>query len=58
MTPVEEIFKTLDILNQNDFIDWLLANKQKLIEDGKMYLHQRKESSEQNTPQQMGEGRE
>jgi phage antirepressor YoqD-like protein len=58
MTPVEEIFKTLDTLNQNDFIDWLLANKQKLIEDGKMHLHQRQESSDQNTPQQMGEGRE
>jgi aryl-alcohol dehydrogenase-like predicted oxidoreductase len=53
MTPIEEIFKALETLNQNDFIDWLLANKQKLIENGKMYLHQRQESSEQNTTEQM-----
>tara|TARA_R110000868_G_scaffold70058_1_gene206265 strand:+ start:175 stop:300 length:126 start_codon:yes stop_codon:yes gene_type:complete len=32
MTPIEEIFKALETLNQNDFIDWLLANKQTLIE--------------------------
>ena len=44
MTPIEKVFKALETLNQNDFIDWLLANKQNLIEDGKMYLHQRQES--------------
>lgn len=32
MTPIEEIFKALETLNQNDFIDWLLINKQALIE--------------------------
>jgi hypothetical protein len=32
MTPIEEIFKSLETLNQNDFIDWLLINKQALIE--------------------------
>jgi phage antirepressor YoqD-like protein len=53
MTPIEEIFKALEALNQNDFIDWLLANKQTLIENGKMYLHQRQESSEQNTAGEM-----
>jgi len=53
MTPVEEIFKALETLNQNDFIDWLLANKQTLIENGKMYLHQRQEPSEQNTSGEM-----
>ena len=53
MTPIEEVFKALESLNQNDFIDWLLANKQTLIENGKMYLHQRQESSEQNTTGEM-----
>jgi phage antirepressor YoqD-like protein len=53
MTPIEEIFKALESLNQNDFIDWLLANKQTLIENGKMYLHQRQEPSEQNTSGEM-----
>jgi phage antirepressor YoqD-like protein len=53
MTPIEEIFKALEKLNQNDFIDWLLANKQTLIENGKMYLHQRQEPSEQNTSGEM-----
>jgi len=57
MTPVEEIFKKLEALNQNDFIDWLLANKQTLIENGKMYLHQRQEPSEQSASPKMGEGR-
>jgi hypothetical protein len=57
MTPVDLIFEKLKSLNQNDFIDWLLANKQNLIEDGKMYLHQRQESPEQNTPGEMGKGR-
>ena len=32
MTPIEEIFKALETLSQNDFIDWLLINKKKLIE--------------------------
>jgi hypothetical protein len=32
MTPIEEIFNALKTLNQNDFIDWLLINKQALIE--------------------------
>ena len=32
MTPIEEIFKALETLSQNDFIDWLLINKNKLIE--------------------------
>ena len=53
MTPIDEIFKALETLNQNDFIDWLLANKQTLIENGKMYLHQRQEPSEQNTSGEM-----
>jgi hypothetical protein len=53
MTPIEEVFKALESLNQNDFMDWLLSNKQKLIENGKMYLHQRQESSEQNTTGEM-----
>lgn len=53
MSPVDLIFDKLESLNQNDFIDWLLANKQNLIEDGKMYLHQRQESSEQNTTGEM-----
>lgn len=57
MTPVDLIFEKLESLNQNDFIDWLLANKKKLIEDGKMYLHQRQESPEQSASAQMGEGR-
>jgi phage antirepressor YoqD-like protein len=57
MIPIEEIFKALETLNQNDFIDWLLANKQNLIEDGKMYLHQRQESPKQSTCEQMGKGR-
>jgi phage antirepressor YoqD-like protein len=57
MTPIEEIFKALESLNQNDFIDWLLANKKNLIEDGKMYLHQRQESPEQSTCEQMDKGR-
>jgi phage antirepressor YoqD-like protein len=55
MTPIEEIFKALETLNQNDFIDWLLANKQTLIENGKMYLHQRQESSEQSATNEMGD---
>lgn len=54
MTPIEEIFKALETLNQNDFIDWLLANKQTLIENGKMYMHQRQESSEQSPTNEMG----
>ena len=33
MTPIEKIFKALETLNQNDFIDWLLANKHTLIEN-------------------------
>ena len=45
MTPIEKIFESLKAMNQNDFIDWLLHNKQNLIRDGKMYLHQRQESS-------------
>jgi hypothetical protein len=53
MSPVDLIFDKLESLNQNDFIDWLLINKQNLIEDGKMYLHQRQESSEQNTTGEM-----
>jgi hypothetical protein len=53
MTPIEEVFIKLETLNQNDFIDWLLSNKQTLIENGKMYLHQRQESSKQNTTGEM-----
>jgi hypothetical protein len=53
MSPVDLIFNKLESLNQNDFMDWLLSNKQTLIENGKMYLHQRQESSEQNTTEQM-----
>tara|TARA_R110000868_G_scaffold5087_1_gene31472 strand:- start:992 stop:1156 length:165 start_codon:yes stop_codon:yes gene_type:complete len=54
MTSIEEIFKTLETLNQNDFIDWLLINKENLIENGKMCMHQRQESSEQDTTGEMG----
>lgn len=56
MTPVEKIFESIQSMNQNDFIDWLLANKQNLIEDDKMYLHRRQEPSEQSASAQMGEG--
>lgn len=31
MTPVEKIFNALATMNQNDFIDWLLENKNKLL---------------------------
>ena len=58
MTPVDLIFDKLASLNQNDFIDWLLVNKKKLIEDGKMHMHQRQESSEQSASAQMVEGGE
>jgi len=57
MNPVDLIFDKLESLNQNDFMDWLLSNKKNLIEDGKMYLHQRQESPEQSTCEQMGKGR-
>lgn len=53
MTPIEEIFKALETLNQNDFIDWLLINKENLIKYDKMHMHQRQESSEQNTTEKM-----
>ena len=53
MTPIEKIFESLKAMNQNDFIDWLLANKQNLIQDDKMRMHRRQESSEQNTTGQM-----
>lgn len=53
MTPVEQIFNSFETLNQNDFIDWLLSNKQTLIENGKMYLHKRQESSEQNPSEEV-----
>lgn len=57
MTPAEKIFESLNQMNQNDFIDWLLANKQNLIEDDKMRMRGRQESSEQSTSAQMGERR-
>lgn len=31
MTPIEQVFDALATMNQNDFIDWLLANKNKLL---------------------------
>ena len=55
MTPVEKIFESLKAMNQNDFIDWLLHNKQNLIRDDKMRMHRRQESSEQSTTNEMGE---
>jgi hypothetical protein len=57
MTPVEKIFESMQSMNQNDFIDWLLANKQNLIEDDKMHLRERQESSEQSSSTQVGERR-
>ncbi len=56
MTPVEKIFESLKSMNQNDFIDWLLANKQNLIEDDKMRMRGRQEPSEQSASAQMGKG--
>ena len=55
MTPIEEIFKALETLNQNDFIDWLLINKENLIKYDKMHMHQRQESSEQSATNKMGD---
>lgn len=31
ITAIEQIFNALATMNQNDFIDWLLANKNKLL---------------------------
>ena len=55
MTPIEKIFESLKAMNQNDFIDWLLANKQNLIQDDKMRMHRRQESSEQSATNEMGD---
>ena len=57
MTPIEKIFESLKAMNQNDFIDWLLANKQNLIQDDKMRMHRRQESSEQSATNKMGDQR-